>query len=160
MKHFKQTMIFVLLTALLMTTLTFVSVLTVNAETSEENKVLAHWKFQNDPTCFVGDIDKDELTFIDLSGNGNDMVVATEGNGSQLDIFTWDVGVDNENLQTTDTKTSLKFDNSLAKAQSVDPYPAEESTFSSAYVSGKFLETVDGICFGYLNFQRDRCDHE
>lgn len=108
------------------------------------NYVVAHWKFRNDPKYVSGNIDEDNLTFKDITGNGNDLVVAYEGNGDQLDIFSWDIGVDPSTLSSTDKATSLKFDNTLVKAQSVDPYDASETSYSGAYVSGKYLETVSG----------------
>ena len=113
------------------------------AEPSSNNGVLAHWKLQNQEGYYSGNIDADELTFVDLSGNGNDLAVRTVGNGNQLDIFSWDTGVDLNGLKTTEASTSLKFNNSLTQAQSVDPYDASQTSFSGAYVSGKFLETVE-----------------
>ena len=86
-----------------------------SSELTEEKHLLAHWKFQNVEGCYTGNIDTDDLTFVDLTGNGNDMVVEYEGNGDELDIFTWDVGASGEG------STSLKFNNTLALAESVDP---------------------------------------
>ncbi len=107
-----------------------------------ENRVVAHWKFQNDPAYVSGDINTDDLTVKDISGNGNDLIVASEGNGDQLDIFSWDNGVNPQTLESDARVTALKFDNSLAKAKSVDPYEADQTAYSGAYVSGKYLETV------------------
>ncbi len=102
-----------------------------------DGSILAHWKLQNLEGCYVGDIDTDELKFIDLSGNGNDLISSSEGNGSQLDIFKWDTG------DGWGSSSSLKFDNTLALAQSVDPYEATQTSYSGAYVSGKYLQTVE-----------------
>ena len=66
----------------------------VSAASSSDSGVLAHWKFQNEEGYYTGNIDTDDLVFLDLSGNGNNLVVRSEGNGDQLDIFTWDTGVD------------------------------------------------------------------
>lgn len=104
---------------------------------SNDSNLLAHWKFQNIEGCYTGNIENDDLTFIDLSGNGNDMVVASEGLGKKLDVFSWDIGVSGEG------STSLKMNNTLALAESVDPYDKSDNTYSGAYVSGKYLETVD-----------------
>lgn len=115
----------------------------VTAEPISNNGVLAHWKLQNKEGYYSGNIDTDDLTFTDLSGNGNDLVVRCVGNGNQLDIFSWDTGVDLNGLTTAEVATSLKFNNSLAQAKSVDPYDASQTSFSGAYVSGKYLETVE-----------------
>ena len=87
--------------------------------------------------CYTGNIDTDELMFLDLTGNGNDMIAASEGNGDQLDIFAWDTGTSGVG------STSLKFNNTYELAKIVDPYEAELTTYSSGYVSGKYLETVE-----------------
>ena len=128
---------------LLLTILCGILTLPITAEPISNNGVLAHWKFQNQEGYYTGNIDTDELTFLDLSGNGNDLVARSVGNGNQLDIFSWDTGVDLNGLKNTETVTSLKFNNSLSQAKSVDPYDASQTTFSGAYVSGKYLETVE-----------------
>ena len=46
----------------------------------EEYSVLAHWKFQDNSAYYTGSVDKDELLFTDLSGNGNHLQVGVEGN--------------------------------------------------------------------------------
>ena len=112
-----------------------------------EKTVLVHWKLQNDAAYYTGNIEEDTLKFYDLSGNGNDLEVAVEGNGNELDTFIWDKGVTqtDNGLKNGDGNTSsLKLDNSLTKAQSVDPYSANQTAFSGAYVSGKYLQTVAG----------------
>lgn len=128
---------------LLLTLLSGILAFSVTAEPISNKGVLAHWKLQNQEGYYSGNIDTDDLTFIDLSGNGNDLVVRSVGNGNQLDIFSWDTGVDLNGLTTTEAATSLKFNNSLAQAKSVDPYDASQTSFSGAYVSGKYLETVE-----------------
>lgn len=106
-------------------------------DVSRDDSILAHWKLQNAEEYYVGNIDTDELRFFDLSGNGNDLISSVEGNGSQLDIFKWDEGDD------LGSASSLKFDNTLSLAQSVDPYNATQTSYSGAYVSGKYLQTVE-----------------
>lgn len=123
----------------------------VAAEPISNRGVLAHWKLQNQEGYYTGNIDSDDLTFTDLSGNGNDLVVRSVGNGSQLDIFSWDTGVDLKELKSDETATSLMFNNSLAQAKSVDPYDASQNTFSGAYVSGKYLETVENAPLNSLS---------
>ena len=141
MKNLKKISALVLVCAMML------SVLTCGVFADEPNtdsdKVLAHWKFQNDAKYFSGDIGTDSLKFVDLSGNGNDLEVAIEGNGAQLDIFTWDKGVDNDTLKEVDSASSLKFGNTLAQAKSVDEYESDKTAYSGAYVSGKYLQTVD-----------------
>ncbi len=117
----------------------------------ETNAVLAHWKFQDNPAYYTGDISKDELTFIDLSGNGNDLVTAVEGNGDELYVFEWDEGVNNADLTAKADKTALLFNNSLEQAQSVDPYDPSENTYTGAYTSGKYLETKSGAPLNSFN---------
>lgn len=123
-----------------------VSCVAVSAVTAmADDAVLAHWKLQNNKDYYKGDIGTDTLQFYDLSGNGNDLEVVTEGNGGQLDTFTWDSGVvrTGSGLKVGDSKaSSLKIDNSLTKAESVDPYTDAQTTYSGAYVSGKYLQTV------------------
>lgn len=108
-----------------------------NDDVSRDDSILAHWKLQNKKEYYVGNIDTDELRFVDLSGNGNDLISSAEGNGAQLDIFKWDEGDDWGSV------SSLKFDNTLFLAQSVDPYDATQTSYSGAYVSGKYLQTVE-----------------
>ena len=128
---------------LLLTLLSGILTFPITAEPISKNGVLAHWKLQDQEGYYTGNIDADDLTFVDLSGNGNDLAVRTVGNGDQLDIFSWDTGVDLNGLKNTEAATSLKFHNSLAQAKSVDPYDASQTSFSGAYVSGKYLETVE-----------------
>lgn len=111
---------------------------------AEENNVLAHWKFQNDPAYYEGNISSDDLTFYDLSGNGNTLVTKTVGNGKDLSIFEWDKGVSSTGLTEDANTTALLFNNSLDQAISVDPYAPEENSWTGAYTSGKYFETVDG----------------
>lgn len=118
-----------------------------SSEPAISETLWAHWKFQNVEGCYTGDIDTDELRFIDLSGNGNDLVTNYEGNGDQLDIFSWDTGVNEEEL------TALKFNNTLALAESVDPYDKEFTTYSGAYVSGKYLSTVGDATLSYIDIR-------
>lgn len=128
---------------LLLTLLSGILTFPITAEPISKNGVLAHWKLQDQEGYYTGNIDTDDLRFVDLSGNGNDLAVRTVGNGDQLDIFSWDTGVDLNGLKNTEAATSLKFHNSLAQAKSVDPYDASQTSFSGAYVSGKYLETVE-----------------
>lgn len=99
--------------------------------------VLAHWKFQNAEGYFSGNVDDENLTFYDLSGHGNDLVTVSEGNGGQLDIFEWD------EEGAFGGAPALRFNNTLEKAQSVDPYDPSQTSYSGAYVSGKYFETVE-----------------
>ena len=108
---------------------------------AEEAKAVAHWKLQNEQGYFVGDIEKDNLQFIDLTGNGNDLVTRTVGNGSQLDIFTWDTGADKGESKSA---SALKMDNTKVLAEAVDPYNEGETSWTGGYTSGKYLETIKG----------------
>ena len=118
-------------------------------EMPQPEKVLAHWKFQNLEGCYQGDIETDELTFFDLSGNGNDLISVFEGNGHELDVFTWDTGVTGEN------SSSLKFNNTLELAESVDPYNKSQTTYSGAYVSGKYLKTKASAPMNFIENTRE-----
>lgn len=115
----------------------------------QPENVLAHWKFQNLEGCYQGDIETDELTFFDLSGNGNDLISVFEGNGYELDVFTWDTGVTGEN------SSSLKFNNTLVLAESVDPYNKSQTTYSGAYVSGKYLKTKASAPMNFMENTRE-----
>lgn len=108
---------------------------------ADDPKVVAHWKLQNVEGYYVGDIDKDDLQFIDLSGNGNDLVTRSVGKGSELDIFTWDDGMDKG---ATKTASSLKMNNSKILSAAVDPYTESETSWTGGYTSGKYLETIKG----------------
>jgi hypothetical protein len=108
---------------------------------ADDVKTVAHWKLQNVEGYFVGDIEKDELQFIDLSGNGNDLVSKAVGNGSQLDIFTWDDGVDKGESKSG---SALKMNNTKVLAAAVDPYTEGETSWTGGYTSGKYLETIKG----------------
>ena len=147
MKHFKRITAIIIATLILATTLALPSF-----SEESENAVIAHWKFQNQEGYYTGNADDDTLRFIDLSGNGNDLEVGVEGNGAQLDIFSWDNGVDYiEEGCYYESASSLKFDNTWEKALSVDPYDAELTTYSGAYVSGKYLQTVENAPMNALD---------
>ena len=117
---------------------------------AEDAKVVAHWKLQNADGYYTGDIDKDELQFIDLSGNGNDLVTKVVGNGAQLDIFTWDTGADKG---ATTTQSALKINNTKILAEAVDPYDSGETSYSGGYTSGKYLETIKGCKLNVNDFE-------
>lgn len=108
---------------------------------ADDAKVVAHWKFQNVDGYYKGDIEKDDLQFIDLSGNGNDLVTKVVGKGAELDIFTWDTGVDKG---ASTTASALKINNTKILAAAVDPYDESETSYSGGYTSGKYLETIKG----------------
>ena len=115
----KKTVLFVLLCSLL------IGCLAAFPAHAEVAKVVAHWKLQNVDGYYKGDIEKDDLLFIDLSGNGNDLVTKVVGNGAQLDIFTWDGGVDKG---ATATESALKINNTKILAEAVDPYDSGETS--------------------------------
>ena len=110
----------------------------------EDNYVAAHWKFQNEEGNYSGSIEDDDFRIVDLTGNGNDLEVRSEGNGDELDIFEWDDGATFGEDSGYTSDSSLRFGNTWEKALSVDPYPSEQTAYSGAYVSGKYLQTVDG----------------
>ena len=112
-------------------------------EEESENEVAAHWKFQNEPGCFEGSVEDDNLTIIDLTGNGNDLEVRFEGFGNQLDIFQWDEGVTFGVDNAYTASSSLRFGNTWDLAKSVDPYDSSQTTYTGAYTSGKYFQTVD-----------------
>lgn len=136
MKHLKRTAILLLLTSLLLSVCAFPAL----ADESD-NYVAAHWKFQNSEDYYTGSVEDDDLTFIDLTGNGNDLEVCYEGNGDQLDIFEWDEGA-NLNDGGYTSESSLRFGNTWEKALSVDPYDPSQTEYSGAFVSGKYFQTV------------------
>ncbi len=113
----------------------------VETDAPEEPKaaLFAHWKLQNVDGCYTGSVDDDTVGFKDLTGNGNDLVAKTVGNGDQLDIFSWDTDVD---ASAQNFKSGLKMDNTKVKAASVDTYKASETSYTGGYTSGKYLETV------------------
>ena len=127
--------------ALLAVISVMISCFTVLPVHADDVKTVAHWKLQNVEGYFVGDIEKDELQFIDLSGNGNDLVSRVVGNGTQLDIFTWDDGVDKGESKSG---SSLKMNNTKILAAAVDPYTEGETSWTGGYTSGKYLETIKG----------------
>lgn len=140
----KKTILAVLLFSML------IGCLAVFPAHAEDAKVVAHWKLQNVDGYYTGDIEKDELQFIDLSGNGNDLVTKVVGNGAQLDIFTWDTGVDKG---ASKTQSALKINNTKILAEAVDPYDASETSYSGGYTSGKYLETIKGAPLNTNDFE-------
>ena len=120
------------------------------ADGGQEVKTLAHWKFQDVAGYYTGSVDDDNITFVDLTGNGNDLVPVTAGNGDQLDIFMWDDGCD---IPTAKGSTALKMDNTKVKAATVDPYTAEETSYTGGYTSGKYLETVESAPLNNTQFE-------
>ena len=139
-----------IITALLLFSLLFGCLAAMPAHADGDVHVVAHWKLQNVDGYYTGDIEKDDLQFIDLSGNGNDLVTKTVGNGSQLDIFTWDEGADKG---ATKTQSSLKFNNTKLLAAAVDPYEEGETSYSGGYTSGKYLETIKGAPMNTNEFE-------
>ena len=139
MKLFKRSMALLVMLLMVMTSFTFPT-----AAVSSDNYVAAHWKFQNEEGYYTGSIEDDSLRFIDLSGNGNDLEVRSEGNGDQLDIFEWDEGATVGENDVYKTNSSLRFGNTWEKALSVDPYTPEQTSYSGAFVSGKYFQTVTG----------------
>ncbi len=119
------------------------------AETSTADGTVAHWKFQKLDGCYTGNISKDDLTFIDLTGNGNDLVTVTVGNGDQLSIFDWDEG---NTVGASTSTTSLQMNNSKENSASVDTYSSDETSWTGGYTSGKFFETVDGAPINSMAF--------
>lgn len=112
------------------------------ASAAADTKTVAHWRFQNVDGYYSGDLNGNNLTFRDLTGNGNDLIVKTVGNGDKLNVFKWydapGVGADK------DAKSSLYFGNTLAAAKSVDPYDPSQTSWTGAYTSGKYFNTVSG----------------
>ena len=108
----------------------------VTEEPVPEIKVLAHWKLQNEEGCFTGSVD-DTVGFRDLTGNGNDLIAKIVGNGSELDIFSWDKDVDPAKVKFA---SALKLNNTKALAATVDPYKSDETSYTGGYTSGKYLE--------------------
>ena len=141
MKKFITVIIIIILTA------GCIAVLPVHAEDAQ---VVAHWKFQNVDGYYAGNIDNDDLQFIDLSGNGNDLVTKTVGNGDQLDIFTWDEGAD---AGASGSASSLKINNTKLLAAAVDPYEKSETSYTGGYTSGKYLETIKGAPMNTNEFE-------
>lgn len=115
-----------------------------------EINVLAHWKLQNADGCFTGSVDDDSIGFKDLSGNGNDLIAKTVGNGGELDIFSWDTDVDAGKVKFP---SALKMNNTKALAATVDPYKASETSYTGGYTSGKYLETVKGAPLNFNEFK-------
>ena len=130
-----------IVSALILCSLLFGCLAAMPAHADGDVHVVAHWKLQNVDGYFTGDIEKDELQFIDLSGNGNDLVSRVVGNGSQLDIFTWDDGVDKGESKSG---SALKMNNTKVLAAAVDPYTEGETSWTGGYTSGKYLETIKG----------------
>ncbi len=111
---------------------------------------VAHWRLQNVEGYYTGSAENDDLTFIDLTGNGNDLVTAVVGNGAQLDTFIWD---DGPTFEKAASFTALKFDNTKAKAQTVDSFNEDETSYTGGYTSGKYLKTVSGAPINSMAFE-------
>ena len=141
----KKIILSVLICALL-----FGCIASLPAHADGDVHVVAHWKFQNVEGYYTGDIDRDDLQFIDLSGNGNDLVTRTVGNGDQLDSFTWDTGVDKG---ASKTDSALQFNNTKLLAAAVDPYTESETSYSGGFTSGKYLETIKGAPMNTNEFE-------
>ena len=139
MKLMQRIMCIILLTAVLMIIITLPSF-----ADDTDNYVAAHWKFQDEEGYYTGSVKEENLRFIDLTGNGNDLEVCFEGNGDQLDIFEWDEGATVGEDGGYTSASSLRFGNTWEKAKSVDPYDTSLTEYSGAYVSGKYFQTVNG----------------
>ena len=117
---------------------------------ADDAQVVAHWKLQNVDGYYKGNINADDLQFVDLTGNGNDLVTRIVGNGDQLDIFTWDTGMDKG---ATTTDSALQINNTKLLAAAVDPYTSDETSYSGGYTSGKYLETIKGAPMNTNEFE-------
>ena len=144
----KSAKIFITVFTLTAIILCSLSALPANAAI-EKSHVLAHWKLQNVTGYYTGSIETDDLQFIDLSGNGNDLVTSVAGNGDKLDIFTWDEG---DKVGATIAASALKMNNTKKLAATVDPYSASETSWTGGYTSGKYLETIRGAMLNALEF--------
>lgn len=138
------------LALVLMITVTAILVLSVCAEgTTAPDGTLAHWKFQKLDGCYSGKITNDDLTFKDLTGNGNDLITAVEGKGDEIYVFDWDEG---NTLGASTSESSLLMNNSKDNAASVDTYSADETSWTGGFTSGKYLKTVDGAPINSMTF--------
>lgn len=133
----------------LLLTLALFTAICVTGVAAESIPAVAHWKFQKLDGCYSGDLAKDNLIFYDLTGNGNDLVVASEGFGKDLYVLEWDEGCD---IGASTGSTSLLLNNSKENAASVDPHPADKTTYTGGHTSGKYLETVKGAPMNAMPF--------
>ena len=117
--------------------------------TASAGSTLAHWKFQKLDGCYSGKITNDDLTFKDLTGNGNDLITAVEGKGDEIYVFDWDEG---NTLGASTSESSLLMNNSKDNAASVDTYSADETSWTGGFTSGKYLKTVDGAPINSMTF--------
>ncbi|GEM_PF-1007196 len=117
---------------------------------SAQTKTVAHWRFQNVEGYYSGDLNGNNLTFFDLTGNGNDLEVKTVGFGDKLDIFKW---YNAPGVGAEKAKSSLYFGNTLKAAKSVDPYDPSETTWTGAYTSGKYFNTVPTAPMNSMQFE-------
>lgn len=134
------------LCALLVTSMLPISVSAAKAST------VAHWKFQNTDGYSKGTINQKDFGFYDLTGNGNDLIVAYEGNAADINggIFAWAKGSDND----AKSDSALYFGNTIDAAKSVDPYTATETEYGGAYTSGMYFETIDNAPINKLDFEK------
>lgn len=130
-------------------TLALLIAICVTAAAAEDVPAVAHWKFQKLNGCYSGELTKDNLVFYDLTGNGNDLTVAAEGFGKDLFVLEWDEGC---NIGASTGSTSLLMNNSKENSASVDPYPADKTSYTGGHTSGKYLQTVKGAPMNAMPF--------
>lgn len=118
-------------------TLALLIAICVTAAAAEDVPAVAHWKFQKLNGCYSGELTKDNLVFYDLTGNGNDLTVAAEGFGKDLFVLEWDEGC---NIGASTGSTSLLMNNSKENSASVDPYPADKTSYTGGHTSGNAYE--------------------
>ncbi len=125
------------------------SSMVLTAKADDVPKTVAHWKLQNDPAYVSGNIMEDDLTFTDISGNGNDLVTAYVGKGDDLYIFEWGDGC---TIEGAASSSALTFNNTKDNAASVDTYSSEQTSWTGGYTSGKYLETVENAPINSMDF--------
>lgn len=118
---------------------------------AKDVSTVAHWKFQNEKGYYTGNIDKDDFTIIDLTGNGNDLAVKKEGFADKIkeNVLSWTDGSD----LAAKGKTALRFGNTIDAAASVDPYAAAQTEYTGKYVSGKYFSTVPAAPINKMTFE-------
>ena len=126
--------------SLLLCVMLVLSALMLPALAEDKTSTVAHWKFQDVAGYYSGDLNGDNFMFRDLTGHGNDLLVAKTGSyaTAKEPFFKWNNG----STLAASSKSALFFNNSydLAKGAKAptDPYTGDGSFLPTA----KFFNTI------------------
>jgi len=109
----------------------FANIVTVNVS-ADESKTVAYWRFENTESCYSGDINGNSFAIKDLSGNGNNLKVMSQGSTTE-NLLKW------QSDGYGGVASSLLFDNQKKYCDT-----SKQDTFHGGVIPvAKWFETVE-----------------